>query len=235
MSIELIERAAAALGPELCQEVAFLGAASIALWVTEPGAPPPRPTNDVDVVVEVGSRVEYYALGDRLRERGFGEDSEAGEACAWRHRPSNLRLDVMPTEEEILGFANRWYPGGLRSAVEYALPSGTVVLAVPPAYLLATKIDAFKGRGRSSDGELDFLASRDFEDIVAMIDGRPELVDEVLAADPTLSAYLADELSGMRSDFRFDGAVLGQLPHGFGGEGRRDVILERVDRMCGRG
>lgn len=49
MSTELIEVAAAALGP-LLPEVAFLGGASIQLWLTDPAAPPPRATVDVDVV-----------------------------------------------------------------------------------------------------------------------------------------------------------------------------------------
>jgi hypothetical protein len=234
VSVELIENAATALGPELCREVAFLGAASMSLWVTEAGAPPLRPTGDVDVVVEVGSLVEYYALGERLKEREFGEDAGARQVCAWRHRPTELRVDVMPTAEGILGFANRWYADALRVAMEYTLPSGTTILALPPPYLLATKIEAFKGRGRSPDGELDYLGSRDFEDIVALIDGRPELVDEALNAEEGLSAYVAAELGSVRDDFQFESAVLGQLQRGFGGQGRRDIVLERIDRICGR-
>lgn len=57
MSVELLERAAAALG-ELSAEVVFVGGATVSLWITDPGAPPPRPTLDVDVVVEVSSRRE---------------------------------------------------------------------------------------------------------------------------------------------------------------------------------
>ncbi len=237
MSVDLIESAADALGPELCGEVAFLGAASLSLWSTEPGAPPLRPTEDVDVVVEVGSRIEYYALGERLKEREFGEDADSGQVCAWRHRPTQVRVDVMPTEEEILGFTNRWYADALRVAIEYTLPSGTKILAVPPPYLLATKIEAFKGRGRGSDGELDYLGSRDFEDIVSLIDARPELVDELLAGDEELSEYVAAELDAMRGDFQFESAVLGQLQRGglnFNAEGRRAIVLERIDRMCAR-
>ena len=51
MSIELLERAAAVLD-DLLAEVVFLGGAAIELWITDPGAPPVRPTVDVDVVVE---------------------------------------------------------------------------------------------------------------------------------------------------------------------------------------
>ncbi|HVC07700.1 MAG TPA: hypothetical protein VND98_08985 [Solirubrobacterales bacterium] len=38
MSIDLLERGAAALG-ELIDEVVFVGGATIALWITDPAAP----------------------------------------------------------------------------------------------------------------------------------------------------------------------------------------------------
>ena len=51
MSVDLLELAAAALG-ELRDEVVFVGGATVGLWITDPAAPPPRPTVDVDVIVE---------------------------------------------------------------------------------------------------------------------------------------------------------------------------------------
>jgi len=48
VNVELLERANAALG-KLREEVVFLGAATIPLWLTDPAAPPPRPTKDVDL------------------------------------------------------------------------------------------------------------------------------------------------------------------------------------------
>lgn len=41
MNTALLELAAAALD-DLLSEVAFVGDATIALWITDPGAPPPR-------------------------------------------------------------------------------------------------------------------------------------------------------------------------------------------------
>ena len=58
MSLELLDLGAAALGP-LLEEVVFVGGASIVLWITDPAAPPPRTTNDVDVIVEVTGRFGY--------------------------------------------------------------------------------------------------------------------------------------------------------------------------------
>ena len=53
------------LGP-LREQVVFLGGATTALLVTDPAAPAPRPTRDVDVIIEVGSLVEYNTT---LREQ----------------------------------------------------------------------------------------------------------------------------------------------------------------------
>lgn len=123
MSIELLELGAAALGG-LVPEVAFLGGASIELWITDPAAPPVRPTKDVDVVVEVVTRSEFYTFEARLRAHGFSEDQEDGVICRWRHNATGLILDAMPGRPEILGFENRWHAAALSHAVERQLPLG---------------------------------------------------------------------------------------------------------------
>ncbi len=231
MSIDLIERAAAALGPKLRQEVAFLGAAAMPLWITDPAAPPSRPTRDVDVIVGVVSLVAYYQLGEQLRARNFEEDSEARQICAWKHRPSGLKLDVMPTDETILGFSNRWYGEALQAAVEVELPSGTIIRAVPPPHLLATKLGAFRGRGNDAEGNPDYLGSRDFGDIVALIDGRAELVEEVISSSAPLHEYIAAEFSRMQGDFGFEGGVAGALMPDQASQARRPLVLDRIQQM----
>jgi predicted nucleotidyltransferase len=134
-------QAADSLGP-LVDEVVFLGGASLGLWLSDPGAAEPRVTVDVDVVVVVAGYGGYQALGDRLRERGFVEDSASGVICRWRHRSGTI-LDVMPTDDSVLGFSNRWYSEAFDTAVLIDLPDGRAIRAAAPAYLVATKIEAF--------------------------------------------------------------------------------------------
>ena len=145
MSTELLERASVALGP-LAREVVFVGGATIGLWATDPAAPPARPTRDVDVIVEIAGLGQYSALGERLRARAFREDVESGIICRWR-RGDDLILDVMPTDEAILGFSNSWFAPAFESAIDVTLPSGAVIRVVRPPYLVATKIEAFRRRG----------------------------------------------------------------------------------------
>lgn len=137
MSIELLELAADALGP-LLDEVVFVGGATVTLWITDPGAPPVRPTKDVDVVVEVATRSAFHDFEARLRERRFAEDQEEGIICRWRH-PTGLILDAMPTDATILGFENRWQSAAVPHAIARQLPSGTVVRAVSPPWSTVVK------------------------------------------------------------------------------------------------
>jgi len=135
VSIELLELAADTLGP-LLDEVVFVGGVTVTLWITDPGAPPVRPTKDVDVVVEVATRGAFHDFEARLRERGFAEDQEEGVICRWRHR-GGLILDAMPSEPGILGLENRWQGAAIPHAVHRKLPSGARIRAVSPPYLIA--------------------------------------------------------------------------------------------------
>lgn len=219
MSIELLELATECLGP-LVGEVVFLGGATLALWITDPGAPPVRPTNDVDVLVEVTTRLAFHTFEDRLRSRCFSEDREDGVICRWRHRDSGLILDAMPDDPRVLGFESRWQGASIPHAVQHTLPSGATLRAVSPPYLLATKIEAFRSRG-----EDDFVASRDFGDIVTIIDGREELVMEVREADRGLRHYISESLSSLAADQRFREGIAAALRGEVASQARRETIV----------
>ena len=95
------------LRPFLSQ-VAFVVGCATALLITDPAAAELRITFDIDVIIEVASHAEYARLSKHLRTHGFSEDSsEAAPLCRWVCE--GMKLDVMPTDERILGFSNRWY------------------------------------------------------------------------------------------------------------------------------
>ena len=224
MSLDLLELAAAQLGP-LAEEVAFLGGASLALWTDDPGAPDPRVTMDVDVVVVVDTRGDYYRMGDRLREQGFREDDQSGVLCRWTS-DQGLILDVMPTDDSILGFSNRWYRDAAEAAREMTLPSGATIRAITPPYLLATKLEAFQDRGGS-----DYLASVDFEDVVRLVDGRERLIQEVEQAPQDVRHFIATQFVQMLADEQFEAGVAGALMPDAASQARREQVLGRVDLL----
>lgn len=128
-------------------QVVFVGGATIDLHITDRAAGPPRFTEDVDVIVDVRSRAEYHtAVEQVLRGQGFKPDMRE-DAPICRYVQDDITLDVMPIETSVLGFSNRWYAEGYAGAQSMGLPTGIVIRAFSAPYLLATKLEAFAGRG----------------------------------------------------------------------------------------
>lgn len=219
MSIDLLERASAVLG-DICDEVVFVGAATIVLWVTDPTAPPLRSTVDVDVVMEVAARTDYYAFEDRLRSRGFEQDVSTTTICRWRYGTSGLVIDAMPTLGDILGFENPRHAAGFDGAPRCVLPSGASIRALAPPYLLAAKLEASRDRGRA-----DYLGSSDFADVVTLIDTRGELAGEVTAAPDALHSYVAAQLGAIIADPRALDGLHGAMAPDVASQSRVDAVL----------
>lgn len=221
-NVASIEIAAAALG-ELLPNVVFLGGCAVGLLITDTARPPVRATQDVDLIVEIGSKDEYYKLCERLRAAGLKEDKEI--ICRWRL--GTLKVDVMPTDESILGFSNQWYPEAIRSAQQVALPSGRKIRLISPALLLATKIEAFYGRGAQ-----DFGASHDIEDIVTLVDGRPELASEVATQTAAVRNYLREEIDDLLGS-QFVDAIPWHLGPQQDDQERVGAVIQRMRTIAG--
>ena len=71
--------------------------------------------------------------------------------------------------------------------IRYQLPTGRQILIFSTPYLLASKIEAFIGRGRGN-----FYFSSDIEDIVALLDGRFSLFEEVQQANEEVKVFLSE-------------------------------------------
>jgi hypothetical protein len=200
----LLTNAARLLKP-LLGELVFVGGCTTALLITDLAAAEVRPTYDVDAIAEITSYAEYVTFSARLRELGFREDqSENAPVCRWAH--GQLKLDVMPMDERILGFSNRWYREAMQNAVPVDLADDITIRVVTAPYFLATKLEAFKGRGKG-----DYSASHDLEDVIAVIDGRSELPDEIQQAAAPVKGYIGDEIHRLLQDAVFTDALPGYL------------------------
>jgi hypothetical protein len=222
---EMLVRAARALG-DLRDKVVFVGGAVVELFITDPAAPRPRFTEDVDVVVEVTTHGEWARVGERLRALGFREDQREGApVCRWL--VDDLVMDVMPVLERVLGFSNRWYRMARKESEERELPGGVRIRAVTAPLFLATKMEAFGSRGGG-----DFVASHDLEDVIAVVDGRPALVDEVKRAPAQLRRVLAATIERWLDAPDFLAAVPGHLPGDAASQARGPLVLERLRAMA---
>lgn len=228
MSIAMLERAARELAPFL-DEVAFVGGATIELWITDEAAPEPRVTKDVDVVVEVATRVAWHRFEERLRAHGLRNDTASPVICRWRAGSpgDDLVIDLMPGDATILSFENRWQRPALDHAKTISLPSGRQIRAISPPYLIGTKLEAWNGRGGG-----DHLHSHDLEDVITLVDGRAEVVGEVGDASSDLRLFLSHEISTLLDQPSFldavDGTVVG---FGRGGSGSGSGDEDRVDEV----
>ena len=196
INIRMIIAVAKRLG-DLRDKVVFVGGCATGLFITDPAMPEVRATQDVDVIVEVASRMAYYRLEEELRLRGFKQDmSEDAPVCRWL--VDRIKVDIMPTQEEILGFSNRWYLPAIKNADQLQLEDDLTIKLVSPPYFLATKIEAFNGRGGG-----DYLASHDMEDIITVLDGRPEIVTEIRSSSDDLKDFLSQTFRALLANAEF--------------------------------
>ena len=226
-NLEILMLAVEQLG-ELADEMVFLGGCATGLLITDSAAPPIRVTKDVDAIIQVVSLAQYHRLSEKLREKGFVEDSSDGAPiCRWKSE--NVILDIMPTDAEILGFGNEWYDSAIENAEMIELPSGKRIRMVSAPYFLITKLEAFKGRGNG-----DYLLSHDIEDVVAVFDGRREIADEVLKTDPKLATEIAKRFKEMLEDSRFIDALYGHMPTDVTSQARVELIINTINKIAER-
>jgi hypothetical protein len=219
-NLRLLEEAATKLAPFL-REIVFVGGVTLGLLVTDKAAAPIRSTDDVDVIAEILTYVDYIAFSERLRKAQFTEDtSEEPLTCRWFH--GNLKLDVLALSKEVLGYTNLWYKSALDHAVPFVLPSGQPIRMITAPYFLGTKMEAFRGRG-----QMDFLASHDLEDFIAVIDGRSTILKEVADSPGDVCEYLTEAATSLLSESRFLDAVPGFVLD----YGRVPLILERLNQL----
>jgi hypothetical protein len=222
---EMIAQVAEKLGP-LRQKAAFLGGSATGFHLTDEAAPGIRATIDVEIIVEVASIVAYHGLEKTLMQRGFfrkiHEDDPIG-----RWYIDNLIMDVMPTDENILGFSNRWYLPALKNSVKIDLAPDLEIFIVTAPYFLGTKLDAFFGRGKG-----DYLTSHDMEDIINLINGRAGVMADINDSAPELRDFIAKTLRGFLADELFPEALAGHLLPDPASQARRSIVLERIRQIA---
>jgi hypothetical protein len=213
---------------ELREHVVLVGGAAVGLLITDSGAAEARVTVDVDLIVQVASQAEYYGkICKNLRSRGFVEDSRKGAPiCRWV--VDGQTVDVVPVGAQILGFSNVWYPHAIATALRVRLTSGGAPVELKvisaPAFL-ATKLTSFASRGGGD------LLHEDIEDIVALVDGRKELISEVEADTKELRAFVARALGEL-----FDAGLEEQIPSLLRGDAasqaREPAVVRGLQRLA---
>jgi predicted nucleotidyltransferase len=225
-NLAMVTKVAARLGT-LRDSVVFVGGSVVDLLITDPAAPTVQSTTDVDVIVEVASQLDYHRLGDRLRTLGFREDSqsEGGPVCRWII--DGITVDTMPMKGQVLGFSNDYYTAAVKTAVTIEIAEGLAIRLISAPCFLATKLEAFKDRGRC-----DFMASPDMEDIIAVLDGRPEIVKEIENSPLEVKSFLVNEFAALLDDDQFQDCLQGHLEFDSGSPERVSLFVERLGTIA---
>lgn len=186
-NIIMLQLVANGLG-HLRDEVVFVGGCVAELYAEEPELSDIRATQDVDCIIEISSYIKLGDLEEELRKLKFGHDtSEGAPVCRWIY--GGIKVDVMPTHSDVMGFLNRWYPDGIKNKIETKLADGTNIYILSPEYYLATKFEAHRDRGGD-----DLRTSHDFEDIIYVLDNNDNVTDIVKSCTNTeLKQYLKEQ------------------------------------------
>jgi predicted nucleotidyltransferase len=132
----------------------------------------------------------------------------------------------MPTDERILGFSNRWYAGAFHNAKDIVIDDITIKLIRAP-YFLGTKLEAFFGRGKA-----DYMASHDLEDLITVLDGRLEIVEEVQQSQEGIKQYLAEQFERLLANDEFLDALPGHLAPDEASQQRVPIVEDRMRQIA---
>lgn len=222
--LEMLDEACLRLG-ELADEFVFIGGLVVSTMVTISGAAAPRETKDVDVIAAVTNRLEYHEIERAMGALGFSHDLQEPVIC--RFFGFGMIVDVIPTKQDIFGFSNTWIGDSFVHSFVYVLPSGRKIRVPEPPYFIALKLEAMSGRG---NGDLFF--SHDFEDIVAVINGRPEIVEEIRTLNGPMKIYILDQFQVVLEIPDCFEAIEGHLASMSGSYDRATQVYERIKTIA---
>ncbi|MGA2408258.1 MAG: hypothetical protein ABSF81_16115 [Bacteroidales bacterium] len=216
-NIDMLQTVAYGL-EELKEEMVFVGGAVAELYADDPASSDIRPTQDIDCTIELRSYKEHTELEEDLRTKGFANDTSQGAPiCRWIYQ--DIKVDVMPTDENIFGFNNQWYPGGVDKKISKTLPDGTEIYVFPPEYYLASKFEAHNDRGGN-----DLRQSHDFEDIIYILDNCTDILASIGNSDEEVKNYLKAECESLLENEGLSEGLESALP--YGSDSNRVEIIE---------
>lgn len=205
----------------LREQVVFVGGCATGLLMTQPLVADARATEDVDAIVEVASLVGYHALAEKLMAQGF-KQTMADNTPPFRWFWNGMQLGLMPLDEKVLDFTNRWYKPGFEAAIIATLPSGLALRHLSAPYFMATKLEAFKDRGNN-----DVYLSHDLEDVITVVDGREELISELSFAPLDVREFVAQTVRSILRHTDFTNALPGIVSQST----RTGLVLQRFRQI----
>ena len=184
INIAIVAEVAEAL-QHIKQEMVFVGGAVVSLYANDPAADEIRPTQDIDMTLNVVNLSHWEKLQSQLGALGFHPDPYGHSMCSYKYK--DIPVDIMSTENGPLGPTNRWYKIGFKNLWTTKAKHQEIKILSAPCYL-ATKFEAFCNRG------FDYRTSHDIEDIIYVLDNRIEIVKEIVNDDESIANFIKEQL-----------------------------------------
>jgi predicted nucleotidyltransferase len=203
---------------KLKNKVVFVGGAVVELYCDDSARGEVRPTDDVDVVVELVNLGSYATLEEDLRAIGFNHDMFSSVICRYKYH--DIVIDIMPTDEHILGFTNIWYKDGLQNSISYDLEDNSTIQIFTLPYFLGSKFEALKSDRHSKD----YRYNSDFEDIIYIFDNRINIKNELIDSENEVKIYLQKSISELLKRPYIEEEISSNLEYSFSNQ-RKNRIL----------
>jgi hypothetical protein len=160
-----------------------------------------------------------------LRKIGFTKPEEEKDSLvAWQWE--GVRVDFLPHLPMELMKSNRWFPFLMDEAEYVVVIDGKSAWRASAPCFIATKFEAFYSRGKG-----DYQSSKDIEDIVAVIDGRVEILEEIDFCAHDVRGFISQSCRQLLADRRFMDCLPQILPD----DQRESVVENRLRRLSMEG
>ena len=212
---------AATLLKDLNEQVVYVGGRIVGLLITDTIEDDVRPTYDIDVALDLGRAdiVAHYALQKKLEILGFKPDGNVN--C--RYVLDDFMIDVMYTDGGLQGINSNWYQVGFDNAIEIQVKDKKIKI-LNAVYFIATKLEAFTDRAYKND---DYWDCKDLEDIINVINGRPELLVEIMNSPKDVVQFISGYFKKLIEDPKWLEAIkaIARL------ERSRNIVLSAIEKI----
>ncbi len=203
---------------KLKNKVVFVGGAVVELYCDDSARGEVRPTDDVDVVVEIVNLGSYATLEEDLRAIGFNHDMFSSVMCRYKYH--DIVIDIVPTDEHILGFTNIWYKDGLQNSISFDLEDNLTIQIFTLPYFLGSKFEALKSDRHGKD----YRYNSDFEDIIYIFDNRINIKNELIECTDEVKIYLQKSISELMKRPYIEEEIVSNLEYSSSNQ-RKDRVI----------
>ncbi|HEN5539119.1 TPA: hypothetical protein U6312_002427, partial [Legionella pneumophila] len=212
---------AATLLKDLNEQVVYVGGRIVGLLITDSIEDDVRPTYDIDVALDLGRTdvVAHYSLQKKLESLGFKPDGNVN--C--RYVLDDFMIDVMYTDGVLQGINSNWYQAGYDNAIEIQIKDKKIKI-LNAVYFIATKLEAFTDRAYKNN---DYWDCKDLEDIINVINGRPELLVEIMNSPKDVVQFISGYFKKLIEDPKWLEAIkaIARL------ERSRHIVLGTIEKI----